>query len=183
MNDEIWKPILGFEGYEVSSIGRVRSYKIRGKYKLALVPRLLKPAKRKRNSEYLFVSLSRNNITYSINIHCLVMLAFIGDRPSGTEICHNNGDGKYNRLENLRYDTHLSNMQDFVKQGKRFKVIEVKSDKAQRKMIREYICMKIIELKKSGLSHSQVAKITGYSISAVSRIYNGQRRGRILNGG
>ena len=48
MNNEIWKPIPGYEGYEASTLGRIRSLKY-GKI------RILKPFKTKKG--YLRVNL------------------------------------------------------------------------------------------------------------------------------
>lgn len=47
----------------------------------------------------------------------LVMIAFVGPRPQGLEICHNNGDRTDSRLVNLRYDTHSANCIDKVNHG------------------------------------------------------------------
>ncbi len=45
-------------------------------------------------------------------VHHLVAAAFIGPRPEGMVICHNNGDPLDNRVENLRYDTQAANIED-----------------------------------------------------------------------
>lgn len=52
-----------------------------------------------------------------IPVHQLVALAFIGPRPDGMDVCHNNGDGQDNRPGNLRYDTRTSNNRDTVAHG------------------------------------------------------------------
>jgi hypothetical protein len=43
--------------------------------------------------------------------------AFMGPTPVGLEVCHNNDDKADNRLTNLRFDTHLANMRDAVRNG------------------------------------------------------------------
>lgn len=53
-------------------------------------------------------------------VHHLVLFAFIGPRPEGKECCHNNGNGFDNRVENLRWDTHLNNMEDRLRHGKTY---------------------------------------------------------------
>jgi hypothetical protein len=55
----------------------------------------------------------------SATVHSLVMLAFVGPRPDGLEVCHNNGVASDNRLSNLRYDTRSENNVDSSKHGKR----------------------------------------------------------------
>lgn len=51
------------------------------------------------------------------NVHQLVAEAFLGPRPEGMEVCHNNGDHHDNRLDNIRYDTHSNNQRDQAKHG------------------------------------------------------------------
>lgn len=47
----------------------------------------------------------------------LVMLAFVGPRPDGLDVCHGNGNPADNRLENLRYGTRSENMRDALRHG------------------------------------------------------------------
>lgn len=51
------------------------------------------------------------------NVHQLVAEAFLGPRPEGMEVCHNNGQAHDNRAVNLRYDTHSNNQRDQVTHG------------------------------------------------------------------
>lgn len=107
---EVWKPIPGFVGYEVSDCGRVRSYRQRRVGGLCEKPHALSPSPD--NQGYLRVSLRRDGKTYCCRIASLVLLAFAGPRPAGMEACHNNSERRDNRFENLRYDTHAGNMFD-----------------------------------------------------------------------
>ena len=118
MVDEIWKPIPGFLGYEVSNKGQIRSYRKRtgfGKWIIDQMPQcILKPSPARR---YLGITLRLNGKTYRKGIAELVLLAFIGPRPKGLEICHNDGNPCNNHLSNLRYDTHVANMNDAIIHG------------------------------------------------------------------
>ena len=105
MNPEM-RPIPGFTDYFVTRDGQI--WKSYGRH--------LKSQKMKRGG-YLRVTLSVNGIKNCILVHRLVLEAFVGPCPTGMEACHNNGDPSDNRLENLRWDTHLENMKDAVKQG------------------------------------------------------------------
>lgn len=109
--EEVWKPIPGYGGYEVSNLGRVRSYHIKGSRRLSSVPHVLKHTTDKR-SGYQGTGLGKGNFR---RIHHLVLLAFVGPCPDGLEALHNDDNKSNNRLDNLRYDTHLANMQDVVK--------------------------------------------------------------------
>lgn len=108
---EEWRPILGYEGYyEVSDLGRVRSLD-------RLVPSgggRSRQAKGRvlsiySGDHYSKVRLKVDGAGCTKNVHTLVAEAFIGSRPDGMEVCHNNGDSHDNRLANLRYDTHSAN--------------------------------------------------------------------------
>lgn len=103
MNNETWKPVLGYEGlYEVSDMGRVKS-----------VPRpstrggILKPSVSKKC--YLRVNLCKNGKQKTYNVHILVWEAFKGKVPDGNEIDHLDGNPKNNRLDNLDPKTHKEN--------------------------------------------------------------------------
>lgn len=108
---EKWKAIPGFEGYEVSDQGNVRSYRKRNSKQLYSIPHLLKTTTDKKSGRQI-VNLRHDGKTYLKRISPLVMLAFVSPRPDGMEVCHNNSNPKDDRLENLRYDTHLGNLRD-----------------------------------------------------------------------
>lgn len=46
-----------------------------------------------------------------------VLLAFVGPRPDGMEACHGDGDCTNDSADNLRWDTHSSNMYDRKRHG------------------------------------------------------------------
>lgn len=108
---EHWAPIRGYEGaYEVSSLGRVRSLpggKRRGK--------VLKPGKVCGYPTYGLSAGVGQKRRY--RVYLLVAAAFIGPRPDGLEVCHNNGDKSDNRAVNLRYDTRNANGRDALIHG------------------------------------------------------------------
>jgi hypothetical protein len=122
---EQWKPIPGFDAYEVSNIGRVRSYlgtkRVPGHRNGFQHVRLSEPAILQANisstGRYgvgLYVGLKR----VRKEVHRLVLLAFAGECPVGMEACHNNGNPIDNRLENLRWDTHKNNFVDRERHGR-----------------------------------------------------------------
>lgn len=108
---ETYKAIPGFEGiYEVSNYGEVKSLDRHVAHAggLRFVKGRTLTKKLDKHGRY-FVSLSEDGATKTYTIHRLVMLAFVGERPEGTEICHNDSDPTNNRLDNLRYATRSSN--------------------------------------------------------------------------
>ena len=73
---------------------------------------------RKNSQGYLSVAItSDEGVSKKLNVHVLVAAAFIGERPQGMHVCHNNGDRLDNRSSNLRYGTPKSNYDDSVQHG------------------------------------------------------------------
>lgn len=106
ISSEDWSGVPSHPGYEVSSLGRVRSYVSRGPRRNPLrdEPVMLIPFKLK--SGYLQVSL--RGVKHCV--HRLVLLAFVGPCPPDHEASHVNGDKGDNRLSNLRWETHIQNI-------------------------------------------------------------------------
>lgn len=112
---EIWCPIPGYEDYEASNLGRIRSvdrWNYFGKHRRWLFGRVLKSRVSGR-SRYAEVNL----LGHSFAVHQLVMLAWMGPPPEGMQVCHNERGHLDNRLDNLRYDTRPANEADKEKHG------------------------------------------------------------------
>jgi hypothetical protein len=110
---EEWRPVVGYEGlYEVSSLGRVKSAAAgRGRVQGRVLRQSARNAK-----GYMRVNLwngtQRNHFT-----HHLVAAAFIGPRPAGLLVLHENGRADDNKASNLRYGTHRENVADAKRHG------------------------------------------------------------------
>jgi hypothetical protein len=113
---ERWLPVVGYEGiYEVSDLGRVRSFLWRGPGNVRRkYARIMKPGLRK---DYPVITMYRDGAIKKRNVHHLVLEAFVGPCPPGLEACHDNDVADDNRLENLRWDTRSANERDKVHNG------------------------------------------------------------------
>ena len=105
MKKEAWKTLPEFPDYKISSNGRILSLK-RGTRKL------LKP----QTDAYGYFHVVLKGKT--IKVHKLVTEAFLGKRPVGTVVCHNDGNAKNNSVTNLRYDSIRENILDIKRHGK-----------------------------------------------------------------
>jgi hypothetical protein len=112
---EQWKPIGGWDGYEVSSSGRIRSFKFCRQRPNEALPRIL--AGYSLPTGYHMIDLKDRGKHLKTYTHHLVAAAFIGPRPAGHEVAHCNGDNTDNRADNLRYATPLENNFDKVAHG------------------------------------------------------------------
>jgi hypothetical protein len=119
MTTEIWKDVVGWENfYEVSNFGNVRS-KVRigntdfgeRKYGGNQVKKI------NHNCGYDVVNLTIKGKRKQVLVHRLVLESFVGLPNDGFECCHNNGNRKDNRLENLRWDTRKNNHADKASHG------------------------------------------------------------------
>jgi hypothetical protein len=118
---EEWRWVAGYENlYEISNIGRLRSYKKRGSntghyYSSPETAKILTPIYRKGYPNY---SLYNKHGIYKHKLaHRLVLEAFVGPCPTGMECCHNDGNRKNCVLSNLRWDTPKNNGLDRIIHG------------------------------------------------------------------
>jgi hypothetical protein len=112
VDSEAWRDIPGFEGaYQVSDLGRVRSLDRMIRYPdnhpQFARGRILRP--HPAPSGHHKVGFGHRNL---VQVHALVMLAFVGPYPEGLEIRHLNGIPSDNRLVNLEYATQSRNLVD-----------------------------------------------------------------------
>lgn len=116
---EEWRAVRGWNGYEVSSIGRVRSWRKRGiDTSFKAEPHLLNPSPDE--DGYLrgafYDREQKKNVRY--NVHRLVLEAFVGPRPSPMHVCaHGDGNRQNNIVSNLRWATPRENADDCVRHG------------------------------------------------------------------
>ena len=100
MEPEFWAEIEGYEGlYEVSDLGRVKSFK-RNKTE----GEILRPVNDGRG--YLHVGLFKNRVRKTMTIHRIVGKAFLPNQENKPTVDHINRDQTDNRACNLRFATH-----------------------------------------------------------------------------
>jgi len=122
---ERWRAIPDFPGYEVSDHGRVRSYlknrKLQGGptgFEWIVCKKPQRILKQNMRGQYPYVVLRDGPRNWTVKVHTLVLIAFVGPRPDGLMCCHNDGDPTNNHLDNLRWDTGSANMQDMIRHGR-----------------------------------------------------------------
>lgn len=123
MPNEIWKPVVGFEGlYEVSNLGNVRSLDryCKGRDGRSELHRGCVLTKQTTWNGYHDVSLSNRSAGIKRKhrpVHALVAEAFLGPRPEKHDILHLDGDRTNNRADNLRYGTRAENLHQTYEYG------------------------------------------------------------------
>lgn len=117
---EEWRDVAGYGGrYQVSNLGRVRSLnrtivQSNGKTQ-ARRGRLLKP--RPTKAGYRQVHLYEEGAGANQYIHRLVLDAFVGSAPDGTECNHKDGDKTNNHVDNLEWVSHTENIRHAYDNG------------------------------------------------------------------
>lgn len=109
MEDEIWKPISGYEGlYEVSNFGRVKSLELRNKSSIHERTKILNATDN--GHGYKIVGLTKNKKRNNFYVHRLVACAFIPNPDNLPVIDHIDHDRSNNKSQNLRWTTQKDNV-------------------------------------------------------------------------
>ena len=168
--EEIWKPVVGYEGkYEVSNLGRVRSIdriiikkRATGDFPFTWKGKILRPGPKE--SGHLTVAIGRYN---SKDVHILVLEAFVGPCPEGHEGLHFDDVATNNVLSNLRWGTRSENLHDAVRNGKKAVGIKVYNAKLNDDAVR------FIRLHANQKTACGMAKIFGVTSNAVQQVIDG----------
>ena len=166
---EIWKPIPGYPGYEVSDQGRVRSFwrsagKGKGQRIVNAPQRIIKA---KFDNGYLRVGLRQNGKKSMFFVHRLVLLVFKGPCPPGKESCHGDGVRTNDYIKNLRWGSRLENVADKVihgtnPMGESHPIAKLSEDQVRQ----------IRSLYSNGYLQREIAAMFGIGQTAVGRIVN-----------
>lgn len=104
---EIWKDVVGYEGYyKVSNLGRVKSLDRINNKGVTQIGRVLKCGYR---SGYKSVALSKNGKSVSCVIHRLVAIAFVPNKNNKPQVNHIDEDKNNNNVNNLEWVTAKEN--------------------------------------------------------------------------
>lgn len=111
---EIWKDVIGYEGYyQASSIGRIRSLDRELDKPNFLtggpIVRKGKQIKQREAFGYLLVNLCVGDVRRMSRVHRLVAETFIPNPSNKPRVNHKNGNKKDNRVYNLEWVTPSEN--------------------------------------------------------------------------
>lgn len=102
----------------------------------------------------------------------LVIAAFVGPRPDGMVVCHNDGNRSNDSIENLRYDTQANNIADIKRHG------NLNPPSGSRNGMSKLTDRKVIEMRrryaKGGISHAALGREYGVSREQARDIINGK---------
>jgi hypothetical protein len=106
LKNELWKPVLGYKGYEASNIGRLRVI-TGGLLKTSLDP-----------DGYVNATLTSDTLARNPRkVHRMVALAWIPNPENKPTVNHEDGNKQNNRIWNLAWNTRKENTNHAVDSG------------------------------------------------------------------
>ena len=117
---EVWRKIPGFEQYEASSEGRVRSVdrviECKNGVRKQLKGKILRPCYHSKSHPYPYVQLGAGT-GRMFAVHRLVAWTFLGECPRDHQVRHLDGNPKNSSARNLAYGTCRENQADRLRHG------------------------------------------------------------------
>ena len=159
--DECWAPIEGYDCYQISNYGRVKSLK-------CSKPHVLKPSLDCDN--YLCCSLTKNGKTFRVAVHRFVAKAFISRRGNNLQVNHKDGCKVNAFVGNLEWVTPSENMQHAYATG-----LAKKGEKSHTaKLTDEQV--RFIRENPNNLSVPKIAAFLSVSVRTVRNLQLGKYR-------
>lgn len=180
MTKEIWKTVDGWDLYEVSNKGRVRSKDRivhRKSGDVHIKGRILRPSID--DVGYPRLALKQNGISKHMRVHRLVCQAFIPNPLNKPCVNHIDNDRTNNCVENLEWATHMENSRWMMAQGrnKRTKAWLDKLHRTQRATSYKRVRGTNIETKETiEVECVNHVKEHGFSPGCVSECCNGKMK-------
>ncbi len=161
-----FRTVVGFEKYMVGEDGTVLSF-CNNRSGVKVTSHKLKPTL---SGGYPAVCLGTgDSSTRRRLVHRLVLEAFVGQCPEGMEACHGNGIRTDNRLENLRWDTRLSNHAD-----KRLHGTHPAGEQNPQATLTDDLVIEIKHRIVNGEQSRKIAKDYGVDESTIGKIRTGE---------
>lgn len=159
---EVWKQIDGFDGnYDVSSLGRVRSWKAKGSWSRSDRAFILKPVNGAYG--YKFVSPGHRGKIKQFAIHRLVAGAFHPNPLVLSQVNHIDNNRENNAAVNLEWCDHRANMRHALLQGRLGRKLSAETVMN----IRKHSALKLLNRKEIALFHD-------VSVGSVNDVVNGR---------
>ena len=160
---EEWRAVKGFEAtHQISSIGRVRTMKASCNRPAGRILRQWTGP-----SGYCSVGICDGKRKGHFYVHALVAAAWIGERPAGADINHENGKKQDNRPDNLSYVSRSENMKHSFRIG-------INKNRGE-----SHCCAKLkledvltIRAERGKTSRSMLAKRFVVTVSAIKQIWH-----------
>lgn len=172
---EIWKDIVGYEGYyQVSNLGRVKSLDRYSTTKRGVIKntkgKILSLSLKKEG--YLSVMLCVNSDKHRFNAHRLLAITFLPNPLNLPEVNHKNGIKSDNTIENLEWVTKSENSLHAIKNGLIFIGEKSTSSKLTEKKV---LALRRLYRINPNFNKSEISKKLSVKDSTIHKIIRNQR--------
>lgn len=113
----------------------------------------------------VYVDLRRDGKRHHLRLAPLILKAFCGTAPAGMQCCHKDGNPLNNRLDNLRWGTKQSNIDDMIRHG-----TFVRGSRSLNAKLREDDIPSVRQKAADGMSFGAIARIYRVSPNCIERI-------------
>lgn len=163
---EVWRQIIEFPDYSISSHGRVRRDTVNSHPGGISYPgKILK--QEEGTHGHRRIMLYRHDLIQRQLIHRLVARAFLPvPDEARKEVAHNDGNPRNNHVSNLRWATRRENAQDTIRHG-----TVLRGEKCRTTTFTADDVRRIRELRAAGTANKTLAHEYGVSRCTISAIY------------
>ncbi len=167
----VWREVCGWPGYRVSSNGAVEScWQRRGKSGNYVQGNTWHPLRGGKDKDgYRKVILCQRGRRRYVRVAVLVAEAFLGPRPVGMNVAHNNGVNTDDRYWNLRWATQKDNINDKKKHGTH----QVGERHPHAKLTQASV-LEIRRMRAAGVKLRVLAVQFGVCIATISHVVSGR---------
>lgn len=169
--EEIWRRVGAYPDYEVSNLGRVRSWRGRAGH-ARQSPVIMQGYIDDHGYRRVMLRKPGSPKPYARSVHRLVAVAFIPNPLDLPDVAHEHGAQAGDAVGNLRWSTHRDNQMDMRRHGTMQDGERSVTAKLTARQVEEIRA----ERQRSGRgSQVRLAEAFGISVGQVSRIVNGIR--------
>ncbi len=118
LNGEVWETIPLFTDYQASSLGRIKSVKrLRIGSTGGFIRERIMRYQFNKTTGYYVVILRKDKKPITRTTHVIIASTFLGERPTGLDVNHKDGNKLNNCADNLEYTTRLENIHHAFRNG------------------------------------------------------------------
>lgn len=182
---EEWRPLPSGNFYEVSSFGRIRSWKCQGR-RFGLrrkSPRILRP--KITRGGYLSVALQVDGRSSHRTVHSIVAEVFLGERPDGCVVNHKDFNKQNNHPDNIEYVTRQENERHALVGGHKQNTVPIRQQLSNDSPTRRLTAADVLSIRKlfrEGATVEDIGSQFGIKANYVISVCKGRKWGWLSEG-